>query len=633
MPGGARSAVAQVAARPDESTNLLDHWHRDEKLPFCDNRWMCLGYSERAMALLDDFAALEITVLQARNLQALSMSNSLEPPSTPYVSVLLDDTEVFQTQATSRPAGQSPRWSHEGSVPFLSPMSMVRLQVKDHDSISHEEDIGFVEFCLADLPWDTSVECWLELRLQDKLESTSWVRYADHRGTADSQAGPPSVRKRRSSSLLACSVCKRAPVLKDDTNTAGEILVRLRLSLRPGCSRCDRLCALALDCPSPEDYGRSLHRSHTLPGYKIQDIGDHLTDLKFNVMENAVFSVFYGFQYVLQWRSCPLSILFLAAVVAMWHNLSYAWVILPGILAVMIILFACKTLRLDMTTGGFNAPLSQEGFGRVALWRHTPTMARFLRRLVEEDLQGKVTDEKKFHACAAHCFSGGRPRVSFAELRDFLTSAEFTSHCQEMAADARVLACGRHAVVKKVEGGKVVVEYEDDRGRNSVVDRHDVVLRQKLPDIPEWALSTRLGVQIRTAQSVIGRLNQALGTAVGALSSVLAWKRPLLSVLTLILLLAASVGNALWFWNEDGRGCGGRPPCFPLVQQAVELSRKTREWLELTVCVFVMIFQALWFSKVRNILKICARLLCVRRNAPSCWAFYRADPEGLKGSP
>lgn len=345
-------------------------------------------------------------------------------------------------------------------------------------------------------------------------------------------------------------------------------------------------------------------------------------------MENAVFSVFYFFLYILQWRSCPLSILFLAAVVSMWYNLSYTWVILPGMLAVMIILFACKPLRLDMTTGGFNAPLSQEGFERVALWRHTNHMARFLRRLVEEDLQGKVTDEKKFYACAAHCFSGGRPRVSFATLRGFLTSAEFTSHCQEeLAADARVLACGRHAVVKKVEGGRVVVEYEDDRGRSDVVDRHAVVLRQKLPDIPEWALSTRLGVQIRTAQSVTGQLSQALGTAVRAFSSVLAWRRPVLSVLILLILLAASVGNALWFWNDHGEGC------FPLVQQAVELARITREWLELVVCVFVMIFQALWFSKVRNVLKICARLLCVRRNAPSCWAFHRANSEGLKGSP
>jgi len=193
---------------PDESTQLLGGWRAEERLPFHDNRFLCLGYTERAMMVLDDYARLDITIFAARNLKALSMSNSLEPPSAPYVSVLLDDAEVFETKASSRPSRDSPIWSHSGSVPFLSPLSMVRLQVKDRDSISHEADIGFVEFCLSDLPWDTPVEGWLELRLQDRFEYTSWLRYNAHRATADSQAASEnSAVRRRPGNFFACR-CK-----------------------------------------------------------------------------------------------------------------------------------------------------------------------------------------------------------------------------------------------------------------------------------------------------------------------------------------------------------------------------------------------------------------------------------------
>merc|ERR1712032_524742 len=141
-----------------------------------------------------------------------------------------------------------------------------------------------------------------------------------------------------------------------------------------------------------------------------------------------------------------------------------------------------------------------------------------------------------------------------------------------------------------------------------------------------WALSTSLGVQIRAAQSVTSQLNDVLGRAFGALSYVFTWRQPALSALIVVLLLGISVGNAFLFGIEQGdHFCKSRDPCYPELKKMLDVVRQVRGWLWLVLCVFVMVFQALWFSGVRSVLKICGRFLYIRRNAPSCWAFFRAE--------
>merc|ERR1712110_1140824 len=51
---------------------------------------------------------------------------------------------------------------------------------------------------------------------------------------------------------------------------------------------------------------------------------------------------------------------------------------------------------------------------------------------------------------------------------------------------------------------------------------------------------------------------------------------------------------------------------------------KASAWYSgLALGVFVLMFEAHWFVEVRCAIKICVRLLTMRRRAPAIWAFFR----------
>merc|ERR1712190_712310 len=93
--------------------------------------------------------------------------------------------------------------------------------------------------------------------------------------------------------------------------------------------------------------------------------------------------------YVLQWRSCILSTCICAGLILTWCYPWFTFSVFPAMLAILLLLLRNEDFRKETCAGGLNAPLSQEGFERVARWRNTNAMLRFVRRIVEQDLQGK----------------------------------------------------------------------------------------------------------------------------------------------------------------------------------------------------------------------------------------------------
>mmetsp|Transcript_137691 Transcript_137691/g.427784 ORF Transcript_137691/g.427784 Transcript_137691/m.427784 type:complete len:623 (-) Transcript_137691:142-2010(-) len=609
------------------SRSLLDRLVED-KDDFHACRWRCLRYPDRAVETLSPYAQLDVSVISGRRLHAWTPSHTFQPPGSPFVRAFVNDRKAFETSAVR---STTPRWAHDGQLGITAPRSMVRLEVLDHDSLTHTEEIGFVEFSVGDLPWDRQVEGWLELRISDMLERTSYDRYATHSSGRDDEVDERhEVRQRLLSSQPSCGLgaCNRAPQTEFPLRNAGEVLVRLRLR-RQG-SWLDSAFALALDPPPPKFFTVKRRPTSTdaLPMLDVQDLRDEITDIKVAVVDGALASAANFCSYILQWRSTVLSLVVAAALIGTWLLPALTWVVIPALLAGMLVLLSSKRVRSAMTLGGANAPLSQDGFERVARWRSKASMVRFLRRVVEQDLQGRVLEETSLAACAANVFSNGVPKIKYTELREGLRDAKWTSSTKDGLSPGSLVVVSseeghRRAKVQKVtNGGDVSVKYDD--GPEHSVRGFQVTPRPLMPSVPAWIIPQDVSTQLRVLEAQLSDIRKRLLGPVTKISNVLTWRWPCAAFCLTLLLAAISASEALivaGVWGDLPAAIGGR--VLWVVGAAMDFVKATFRIAAFVVGVLFLTYRSPFLVEARSIAKILLRLLTMRRRAPQSWPFFR----------
>ncbi|CAE7487241.1 unnamed protein product [Symbiodinium natans] len=436
---------------------------------FHANRWRCIVHPERAVETLGPVAHLELSIFSAKDLAEEDISLTLQPTCNPYAKVYLDDRLVCRSKCQQRTT--SPDWRFHRSLDVVCPYSMLRIQVADqtHSNVMMARDaqMGFVEICLGDLPWNRDVEGWFELRYKENLQRTSAERYKAHCQRRDSAWGGGAAARRKwqsqskqkdiipadqeqaeksghPRSLLRNCVgyfVDRSAELglplpealrTGHRSSAGEILLRMRLSYLDRGK--DAMFAMALNPPSSEDHGTHLQVDGD-PNFHLQHLWDDVADVRRDLVEDAMSCVSNFLVYILQWRSflvtgTLLTLLVVPLVYSAMHphrrNMWLLSAVLPGVLAFLLLLLSCPRLRASMVHGGTNAPLTQEGFASTAAWRDSAQMVTFLSRIIA-DLQGIVNDDHELQSLAARCFRDGKPRLTLSELRSLLKGAHWVN--------------------------------------------------------------------------------------------------------------------------------------------------------------------------------------------------------------
>lgn len=641
---------------------LSDVRQRD---PFRRKRWRCIVRPDTATETLGPWARLELQILSARDLA--EGDNFMSASMRPSVKVFLDDIFAFQTDTS---LGADAKWDHGGYLNIVAPRSMARLQVVD--AAKGGVGVGFVEFCLGDIPFNTDVEGWMELRFQQNLQRTSMVRYPLHcRERQDSitqeEEGPslPEVlqsqspatpkdglvfregtyMKARSARIkdpfkaFQCKAC-RGPGRKasrspshDERFNAGELLVRMRLR-RVG-NVLDSLCALALYPPTPHNFG-TFEQLDSLPALDAQMLCDDTMQFKMAVLDDCLICVWNYINYIMRWR-CPLVSALLTAVFAL--TCVRTWLTpatVPLCISVGLFLNKFKRVRIATTTAGSNAPLTQEGFMRVARLEDLGQMRTFLERLVTElgGTPAGTAGSEKMGLLTVRCVRDGVPLLSFAQLRVNLGRAAWISFAAVAfkAGDLVYVDDRFCATVRDVHGDRVTVDF-DSMGASTVrqlledapagtdeVEINRVRMRPVMRKVPGYLIPRVVENYMRMYKHQLENFCSAWYPKVKAIESVLTWKSPCLAWCIVLSCSSTSVGGfVLWFAGD--RVDPEATPAAHALKSALALSDNA---VVLFLGLAVLVSKARWFVAIRSIARILGQLVCgKRRSAPRCWAFFR----------
>jgi len=528
----------------DQTAMLQDQWHKghtamegmyknlttsdpQEELmqkivedDFSSNKWRCLMHPDRAVETLTEYAKLEVTVLLAKNLPPREAWTSQGQVPDAAIEVFLNDCkrDDFRTPCVT---SRNPVWNCQGTIPILAPDSMVRFQVID-DQIIKQNETGFVEFCVGDIPYDKEISGLFELRLQDNLKLTSESRYASHKQVREDEAFyfteemldskvlerggtglTVSKDELKARTLTARRAIGKARTLfhacahgcnntsswgkgkpkitqaqlqnETERTNAGEVYLTLKLTKVVG--NFSAAFANSLPPPEPHHYGQldlsgdqedeEAAAKTSGKADNLQEVLDLVTEVKQVIMFDFVWCLYYYFLYIITWREPLLSFPLMACCVAVCAEPEILlWSMFPGMLSIMLIANQCTAVRMEMTRGGANAAFSDDGFKRVAKWMRTGEMYKYIERLVQDDLHGEITEPVKLRVVASHVFRDGAPRMSLAELRLLLRSLKdciSDSNNPGLVKGDLVLVDERYLAQvtshKNVEDGDVSVEY------------------------------------------------------------------------------------------------------------------------------------------------------------------------------
>lgn len=470
--GTAKEASTVKASQPliaksgnKDTQKIIDKIQNGED--FEANKWRCLHSPDFAYYSLSPFAQLEVEIVEARKLIPSVTSGfesyvGDEPDG--FVKVFVDDTFKYSTRCINN--DRNPKWQDRRRVvDIVADRSIIRLHVYDSDSSDNStliDPIGFVEFCIGDIPFDHDIDGWLELRFPGNLQGYNTDRYAEHMAMREEERGThmPTTRlgkekgkeedkndksKKNSkkddlpeavepadlykveAQVIRESVANRMfkrlrragtranPNADAPPNTqfnAGEIHVKLKLV------RCvsenTALFAKAL-VPSCTSFA-SFIQEEFLPKLDVQELLDDTLDLKIEIVDEMLFAVYAFACYVLAWRSIIVSgLLFIAVACGVKSSmLVYAFGHLW--MAMILVLLKFDNWRLPMTTNGQNAPLNEEGFRFVARCRDVYGMHAYLLRMIASRSGSINSMQELLHFSGTIVQGDGELTVTFDEL-------------------------------------------------------------------------------------------------------------------------------------------------------------------------------------------------------------------------
>jgi hypothetical protein len=495
-----------------------------QKMPFHENRWMCVTDSDSAALCLGPSARLELTILRARDIipnQATVIDRVTHTPH-PFVRVYKDDTRQFETTHVRN--SRNPEWNSSCEVDVTAGRSMIRLQVYDQDVEDVEagdmlkgnqgleiadkksHSLGFVEVCVGDMPFDEEICGWLELRFPNNLQGTNLTRYEQHckrrdddyhremaengelespgKGTVDPQAlEQVSAKVPSSRSVLHRGVRvlrklkdkvtgqdeAEASATFDDQFNAGELFVRMKL-VRVGESQYDDMFAHAIQ-PQALTFNPVI-REEALPELDVQEAFDDLIDIKYAVLDDFVFSFASYAWYVLSWQSRVLSGIICLCFLLCSRKEDLLYACFHAVPAALLVLNSFEGQRREMTTSGLNAPLNNEGFRAVANWRSVLQMEAFLVRVVVAR-GGQIELERELRDFVTLAFRRGIPSATLEDVVGLLKTMDWVTFQGKDKDDIKIREGSLVRIHERRRATVDQVLLPNNTGRRQVVVHYD----------------------------------------------------------------------------------------------------------------------------------------------------------------
>ncbi|CAK0887254.1 unnamed protein product [Prorocentrum cordatum] len=200
---------------------------------------------------------------------------------------------------------------------------------------------------------------------------------------------------------------------------AGELRVKFVLSPSTSASY-DKYFALGLTPPFAE-FELLVQQDH-LPDLNLQSLVDNTLDVKLALFDDFIMSFLLYMWYIMLWKSRVISLCCTITVICwLTEYPDEDWARLSTFVTCLIVLIVnfFENQRLSMTTGGPNAPLTEEGFNRVANWDDPWQMHVFMLRFVAL-LGGTVRSEHDLHQFVVPMVKDGVPVVSLSTALEAL---------------------------------------------------------------------------------------------------------------------------------------------------------------------------------------------------------------------
>jgi hypothetical protein len=663
--------AATPASADPESITLEDHLH--DRIPFHENRWMCLTESEAATLVLGPYAKLELSIVKAHNLllNKLGVTDMVKTAPHPFVRVYLDDTRQNETEHVK--SSRQPEWNAHCTLDITAARSMVRLQIYDQDVEDEEgkdilagnmlqtsvvdqkkcHSLGFVEFCVGDMPYDEEIAGWLELRFPVNLVGSNIDRYQAHcserrdsynkRKYEESIAAEASIAHMQTRAASTDSHAigvfhKGASMMKrlqgrhvDSGNSvdgyqynAGELFVKMKL-VRLQENTFDEYFALALIPPCLEF--NAIILSDALPELDIQEAFDDAMDVKYAVLDDFVFCVASYVWYLVSWRQRWLSAMVSLILLVGSLNYDLWYVALHFIMAMLLLLNMNAGLRQDMTTSGLNAPITEKGFSIVARSRSIIQMEAFLLRAVVHR-GGTVDSERELHDFVARAFRYGKPLPSLRTTLHVLAHQEWVTINKEetrIKSGTKVrINERRRATVQSVNDETVHFTYDEPPepldGECSI---GDIVTRTVLPPIPQVMLNSKVKQSLRKLGFQIDAAKQSvILPMLKVTSDVVSWEKPLFTTLIFLYLVFRTILPTMNFLINLGKLDADE---FWWVPSMVWLFRNLVSVLAVSVFVGLFVLFAEPLAWIFPASRMFFNLRYQTRSAPAIWAFYSTE--------
>jgi len=644
-------------------------------------RSRCLEKPDRAYYTLGPYARLTVEMIEARNLipcNTSSFDKYFGDTPDAFVKVLVDDTMKYQTKTISN--NRNPKWEDKQVFDIVANRSMIRLHVYDSDGDAEStqvDPLGFVEFCVGDIPYGEEIEGWLELRFPANLQGTNLDRYADHCekreeewaksvGISSSTKPPQDIEEgkapdeeieldasRKVAHKMPTSFVSRAmkrakaSVQKatasftgseyvasgtDDVQfNAGEIHVILKLEKINADSK-DELYAHALT-PSYFTYA-SFVQEEALPKLDVQELVDDVMDIKIKLLDDMIFAFYTFILYILSWRSFTLSGMLLLAFLGAIKSASIVYGILHVWLACVLVYLSNEKWRNEISTGGLNAPLTQEGYLMVAAWDKTDEMFAFLMRIIQARLGTVISMQDLVHFAGTLVTGiGQEPDVSFDEVLKVIHDVWFV----DMPSSSDLLEKGtlvrvhehRRGTVKELGRSKqdspeqeITVQFDEEDWElpgstrsedKGVYPRRVVFPRLAIPPIPTPLVPKSVKAILAVAQYHTQDVKEKILPVAAQIRAFFTWQKPLYMSALIAYLLARA---ALSFFAATSKDSWS----FFVISIMADIRNG----------ILGLIVLALLFSRSRGV-KMAQGVLQVitawafspERKAPGNWKFYK----------